>query len=47
MIAKNKLKDIDIKTFGYNDTFVEHGKVEELEQKYKMDVGSILKEIKK
>lgn len=45
VINKNNLKDVDIKTFGYNDCFVEHGKVEELEKEYKMDAKSITNKI--
>ena len=30
-----------VKTFGYNDVFVEHGKPEELEKLYGLDAESI------
>ena len=40
-ISKNHLKGINIKNFGYNDSFVEHGSVNELEKKYGLDVESI------
>ena len=33
--------------FGYNDTFVEHGKTEELEKEYKLDAKSIFEATKK
>lgn len=46
-INNSDLKDIKVKTFGYNDLFVEHGKVDELEKKYKLDVESIMKFINK
>ena len=41
LINKNKLENIHVQTFGYDDCFVEHGKTEELEKKYKMDAESI------
>ena len=47
VINNSNLKNIEFKSFGYNDLFVEHGKVEELEKKYKLDCNSILEEIKK
>ncbi len=31
LIQKNDLKDINVKNFGYNDVFVQHGSIEELE----------------
>ena len=43
VINDNGLNDIDIKTFGYDDIFIEHGKVEELEKKYKLDAKNIAK----
>ena len=47
VINKENLKDVVVETFGYNDCFVEHGNVEELEKKYKMDTQSILNKILK
>ena len=44
-INNSNLKGIDIKSFGYDDIFVEHGKVEELEKEYGLDAESILKRI--
>lgn len=41
-INESDLKDIKVKTFGYNDCFVEHGKIEELEEKYGLDASSIV-----
>ena len=46
LIVEKKLKDVTIKTFGYPDVFVEHGSVDELEKKYKIDEESILQYIK-
>lgn len=40
-INNSKLENIKVKTFGYNDCFVEHGKVEELEKKYGVDAKII------
>jgi len=31
LIQKNDLKDINVKNYGYNDVFVQHGSIEELE----------------
>ena len=45
------MKNVKVKAFGYDDCFVKHGKVEELEQKYKLDAQSInleiIKDVKK
>lgn len=46
-INNSDLKDIKVKTFGYKDLFVEHGKVDELEKKYKLDGESIIKFVNK
>ncbi len=45
LISKNKEDNIRFKAFGLPDTFIEHGKVEELEEMYKLDAKSIVKEI--
>lgn len=45
LISKNKENNIQFKAFGLPDTFIEHGKVEELEEMYKLDAKSIAKEI--
>ena len=34
-----------VKRFGYNDCFVKHGSVEELEKEYGLDSDSIFKNI--
>ena len=44
LISKNKEDNIQFKAFGLPDTFIEHGKVEELEEMYKLDAKSIAKE---
>jgi len=43
IINKNKLENIKVQTYGYNDIFVEHGKVEELEEKYGLTAEKISK----
>lgn len=45
LISKNKEDNIQFKAFGLPDKFIEHGKVEELEEMYKLDAKSIAKEI--
>ncbi len=44
-INKNKLENIKIKTYGYDDIFIEHGTVEELEDKYGLTAKTISKDI--
>jgi len=34
LINKNNIEDVKVQIFGYDDTFVEHGSVNELEEKY-------------
>ena len=46
LVSKNKENNIQFKAFGLPDKFIEHGKVEELEEMYKLDAKSIAKEIK-
>ena len=43
LINKNKL-NINIKSFGYDDTFVTHGSNSELEELYHLDIKNIYKE---
>ena len=43
MLIKNELADVQCKSFGWKDSFIEHGKVEELEKLYGLDVESIVK----
>lgn len=45
-IIKHDIKDVSIQSFGYDDTFVQHGKVKELEEIYGIDARSIAKKIK-
>lgn len=47
LIIKKQLKDSKCLNLGYNDTFVTHGSVYELEKQYKLDVKSIVNKIKK
>ena len=44
-INNSGLENIKVKTFGYNNCFVEHGTVEQLEEKYKLNKELIVKEI--
>ncbi len=46
LINDSNLKDVKVKTFGYRDVFVKHGKVEELEKEYELDAESIVNSIK-
>lgn len=41
-INSSNIKDVKVKTFGYDDCFVKHGSVEELEKEYKLDAKSIV-----
>ena len=45
-INNSNIENIKVKTFGYDDCFVKHGKVEELEEKYKLNIDEIKKIIK-
>ena len=44
LISQNEENKIQFKTFGLPDTFIEHGKVEELEEKYGLNVKKIVEE---
>lgn len=44
-INDSKLENIKVKRFGYNNCFVKHGSVEELEKEYGLDVESICEEL--
>ena len=46
-INESELENIKVKTFGYDDKFIEHGTVEELERKYKINKIDIIKSIEK
>lgn len=45
VINNSELENIKVKTFGYDDCFVEHGRVEELEGKYRLNKEIIIKQI--
>ena len=45
LICDNNLDDIKIKCYSYPDKFIEHGSVNDLEKKYKLDVDSIYEDI--
>lgn len=40
-VNKSDIQDVKIKSFGYDDTFVEHGTVKELEDKYDLSAEKI------
>ena len=42
LVNSSNLENIKVKTFGYNDCFVKHGKVEELEKEYGLDANDIV-----
>ncbi len=44
-INNSDIKDVKIKTFGYDDCFVKHGSVEEIEKQNKVDANNISKNI--
>ena len=46
LIVKEKLLVENVKCFAYPDEFIKHGKVEELEEIYKLDVNSIVNTVK-
>ncbi len=41
-VNNSNLMNIKVKTFGYNDLFVEHGKVDELEEKYRLNAKNMI-----
>lgn len=45
LVNNSELENIKVKTFGYDDCFVEHGSIEKLEEKYKLKKENIVKEI--
>ena len=46
LINLRKQRPIKFKAFAYPDKFIEHGSIEKLENKYRMDVNSICKYVK-
>ncbi len=42
-INNSDIKDVKVKTFGYNDCFVKHGSIEEIEKENKLDAHNISK----
>ncbi len=44
-VNSSDIKDAKVTTFGYDDCFVKHGSVAEIEKKYKMDAESIAEKI--
>ena len=46
MYIKNNIQINKFQKYGWKDEFIEHGKVEELEEKYGLNDGQILEELK-
>lgn len=46
-INDSKLENIKTKRFGYNDCFIKHGSVEELEKEYGLDKDKLAEDILK
>ena len=46
LINSSDIKDIKVKTFGYNDCFVKHGSVEEIEELNGLKAEKIIKLLK-
>ena len=44
LIVDEKLENINLKTYAYPDKFIEHGSVDELEKRYKLDEVTIVKD---
>lgn len=42
LIAKNEIQNVKIINFGYDDEYIKHGSVQEIEQKYGLDAKSII-----
>ncbi len=45
-VNNSDLKDVKVKSFGYDDCFVKHGSVEEIEKENGLDSESIAENIK-
>ena len=45
-INDSELKDIKVKRFGYNDCFIKHGSVEELENEYGLNAKNLANRLK-
>lgn len=45
LINKNNIENVKVQIFGYDDTFVEHGSVDELEEKYGLSARKIADKI--
>ena len=46
LINKSNIKNVKVKTFGYDDCFVKHGSVQEIEQKYGLEAEKIIEALK-
>ena len=45
LIIDNNLNDVILKFYGYPDSFIEHGSICDIENKYKLDTDNIVKDI--
>ena len=46
LLIEHPIENVKLQTYGWKDNFVEHGKVEELETLYGLDVESITSKVK-
>jgi 1-deoxy-D-xylulose-5-phosphate synthase len=47
LLIDNKINDVYCHCFAYPDEFIKHGSIKELNKQYKVDVESIIKDIKR
>ena len=47
LINDQQVRNINIKKLGYPDEFIKHGNVENIEEKYNLDIESVKKIINK
>ena len=47
LIVNNKLENINLYSYAYPNEFIKHGSIKEIEEFYKVDSNSIIKDIKK
>lgn len=46
-VNNSDLKDVKVKSFGYDDCFVKHGSIKEIEKKCGLDADSVVENILK
>lgn len=47
LIINEKISDVKFKMYGYPDEFIKHGSIQKIEEKYKLDVQSIVNDLMK